>query len=145
MNFLFFFGICSTPKLSKYIILLPFTYKTIQWVPTDLNSSRFITYALSFVLGKLFLPNSSRDLTIFMISLIFSLEVIKVAVPDPNSVLWIAASVVDAAPVTLNGIKTLLANGLRKFLLKAIQFLVMVLKVYIKILLIVLFYAIEFW
>ena len=28
--FLISFGICSTPKLSKYIILLPFTYKAIQ-------------------------------------------------------------------------------------------------------------------
>ena len=30
------FSIRSTPKLSNYIILLPFTYKAIQWVPIDL-------------------------------------------------------------------------------------------------------------
>ena len=54
MNFLISFGICSTPKLSKYI-LLSFTYKAIQRAPADLNSSRFITYAPSFILGKLLL------------------------------------------------------------------------------------------
>ena len=31
--------ICSTRKLSKYIMLLPLTYKAMQRVPTDLNSS----------------------------------------------------------------------------------------------------------
>ena len=55
MIFLISFGICSTPKLSKYSMLLPFIYKAIQWVPIDLNLSRFITYAPSFVLGQLFL------------------------------------------------------------------------------------------
>ena len=58
--------------------------------------------------------------------------------------LWIAASVADAAAVNPNGIETLLANGLSTFPVKGIQFLVMVLKVYLEILLIVLFYAIEF-
>ena len=51
MSFLISFGIFSTPKLPKYITLkdailsLPFLYKAIQWVPVDLNSSRFIAYA----------------------------------------------------------------------------------------------------
>ena len=31
----YFFGISSTPKLSKYVTFLVFTYKTIQWVPID--------------------------------------------------------------------------------------------------------------
>ena len=35
--------------------------------------------------------------------------------PDPNILLWIAASVAAAAAVSGNGIKTLLANGLSKF------------------------------
>ena len=78
-----------------------------------------------------------------MISFISSLE-INAVVPDPNIFLGIAASVVDAAAVNPNGIKTLLANGLSTFSLKAIHLLVMVLKVYLKILLIILFYAIEF-
>ena len=55
MNFLTSIGRCSTQKLSECIILLPFTCKAIQWVPIDLNSSRYITYVPSFVLGKLFL------------------------------------------------------------------------------------------
>ena len=36
-------------------MLFTFTYKAIQWVPIDLKSSRFITDAPSFILGKLFL------------------------------------------------------------------------------------------
>ena len=58
--------------------------------------------------------------------------------------LWIAASVADAAAVNPNGIETLLANGLSTFPIKGIKFLVMVLKVYLEILLTVIFYAIEF-
>ena len=58
MNFLISFGIYSTPKLSKYIALLfPFTYKAIQWVSIDLNSSKFIKYVPSFILGNSFLNN----------------------------------------------------------------------------------------
>ena len=34
-------GMYSTAKLSKYVTLLPSTYKTIQCVPIDLYSSRF--------------------------------------------------------------------------------------------------------
>ena len=55
MNFLISFEMCSTSKLSKYIILLQFTYKVIQWVPIDLKPSRFITYVPSLILGKFFL------------------------------------------------------------------------------------------
>ena len=66
--------------------------------------------------------------------------------PDPNIFSWIAASVVDATAVNPNGIKTLLADGLRLFpILKTIHFLVKVLKVYLKILLIEMFCAIEFF
>ena len=38
--------------------------------------------------------------------------------PKLNILLWIAASVADAAPVNPNGIKTLLANGLSTFSIK---------------------------
>ena len=34
---------------------------------------------------------------------------------DPNIFLWIAASVADTTAFNLNGIKTLLANGLSKY------------------------------
>ena len=43
MNFLIF-EINSTPKLSKNVTLLPFTYKALRWVPVDLYLLRFITY-----------------------------------------------------------------------------------------------------
>ena len=33
-------GMCLTPKLSKYVTLLPFAYKSIECVPTDLDLSR---------------------------------------------------------------------------------------------------------
>ena len=56
-------------------------------------------------------PDSSRDLTIFMISFISLLEIINVVVLDPNIFLWTAPSVAAAAAVNPTGIKTRLANG----------------------------------
>ena len=53
-----------------------------------------------------------------MISFISSLEIINVVLPEPDVFLWIAASVADAAVVSPNGIKTLLANGLSTFFTK---------------------------
>ena len=53
INILISFGMCSTPKLSKYIILSRFGYNAIQGIPTDSYASRFTTYATSFVLVKL--------------------------------------------------------------------------------------------
>ena len=75
-------------------------------------------------------PDSSSDLTIFMISLIFSLEIINVVIreaksegqPDPNILLFIAASVADAAAVNPNGIRTILANVFSTFFNKGNQF-----------------------
>ena len=55
MNFLISFEICETSRLPKQVTLSPLTCKAIQWVPIDLYSSKFITYVLSFILGKLFL------------------------------------------------------------------------------------------
>ena len=65
MDFLISFGICSPPKPSKYITLLPFTYKAIQCVPIDLNSSRFFRYTPSFILDKLFLEQTPLSLGSF--------------------------------------------------------------------------------
>ena len=61
-NFLIHFGISLTPKLSKYVIFLAFTYKPIQWVAIDSYSSRFIIYAPSFIFGKLFLEKRPLNL-----------------------------------------------------------------------------------
>ena len=49
INLLVSLGTCSTPKLSKQITSLSFTYKTIQCVLTSACSSRFITYAPFFI------------------------------------------------------------------------------------------------
>ena len=67
-------------------------------------------------------PDFSRDLTIFMISFIFSFEIINVVIPDPKMFFWIDESVADAAAVNPNGIKTLLVNGLSTFLIKGNPF-----------------------
>ena len=56
-------------------------------------------------------PDSSRHL------IISSLETINVVVPDPNILWWIAVPIADATGGP-NGIKTLLANGLRTFPIK---------------------------
>ena len=53
-----------------------------------------------------------------MKSFVSSLEIINEFIPNPNIFLWIAASVADAAPVNLNGITTLVVNGLIKFPIK---------------------------
>ena len=49
------FGICSTAKLSKYVTFLACIYKEIQLVSIDSYLSRFVIYASSVILGKLFL------------------------------------------------------------------------------------------
>ena len=56
-----------------------------------------------------------------MISFISSLEIIVIVIPDPNTFLWIAVSVADAAAVNSDGIKTLLASGLRIFIIESDQ------------------------
>ena len=63
-------------------------------------------------------PDSLRELTIFIMSLVSSLEIISVVKPDLNIFLLIAASVADAAAVNPNGIKTLLADGVSTFPIK---------------------------
>ena len=55
MNFLISFEICSTPKRWKYVTFVALTYKAIQRVSIDSYSSRFIIYAPSYILEKLFL------------------------------------------------------------------------------------------
>ena len=121
------------PSLALIVPLLVniFLNKLESKVPNNIpRNPRFCSLA-SFVIVSLtpFInkPDYSRDLTIFIISFISSLEIINVVpfakseglevnirgrVLDPNIFLWIAASVADPASVNPNGIKTLLANGL---------------------------------
>ena len=65
MIFLFFFGICSTLKLSKYITFSAFTSNAIQCVPIGSYWSRSIIYAPSFILDKLFLEYTPLKLDFF--------------------------------------------------------------------------------
>ena len=83
--------------------------------------------------------DSSRDLTIFMISSTSSFEIIHIVIPNPKIFLCIPASVDDAADVNPNSIKTVLAYGLSTFFIKVKQFLVTAQEVYLEFLLIPLF------
>ena len=71
-------------------------------------------------------PDSSSDLTIFMLSFIYSFETINVVLPNQNIFLWIAPSTADVAAVNPYGIKLLLADGLSTFPINDNPFLVMV-------------------
>ena len=58
-------------------------------------------------------PESSRDLTILIMSSISSFDIINaVLLLDPKSFVYVPVSAPDATAVNPNGIKTLLANGL---------------------------------
>ena len=71
--------------------------------PPLCSFASFLTVSLTPFINK---PDSSSDLTVFIISFISLFEIINVITPDPNIFLWTAASV--AVAVNPNGIKTLL-------------------------------------
>ena len=128
------------------VVPLPVNRFTNKLAPNNISTrppfrsfASFLIVLLTLFINK---PDYPRDLTIFTISFISSLEIDNVVLPDLNIILWLAASVDDSVAVNPNGIKILLTNGLSTLPMKAIPFLVMVLNSYIKILLIVLFYAI---
>ena len=58
VEFLISFGTYLPPKLPKYLKLSPLPCKATESVPTDLYSSRLITYAPSFISCKHFLNKS---------------------------------------------------------------------------------------
>ena len=60
-------------------------------------------------------PDITKDLTIFMISSIFSSEVMNAVVFDSKMFFWIAASVYDASVINLDSIKMVLANDVSRF------------------------------
>ena len=97
--------------------LAPKVPSNIPRNPSFCSFASFLIVSMTPFINK---PESSRDLTIFMISSISLLEIIKVVKPDPNIFLWIGASVVDAAAINLNNIKTLLAYDLSTFPIKGI-------------------------
>ena len=99
-------------------------------IPRNIPFCFFASFLIASL--KLFVnkQDSSTYLTIFIISFISSLEIVKVVpfatyevcIPDPNIFLWIAASVAVVVSVNLNGLKTLLAIGLRTFPIKGNPF-----------------------
>ena len=87
----------------------------INWHPKSFFLFFFILLFIVSLIRFISKPNSSSDVTIFIISFISSFSITDVALPDPNIYLWIAASVAGSAAVNSNGINTLLANGLNTF------------------------------
>ena len=118
--------------------LAPNVLSKITQIPPFCSFASFWIVLLMFFINK---PDSSTDLTVFMTSLISSFEIINVVPPGPNIFLWIAASVAEAATVNPNGIETLLNNGLSTFSINENP----VFKVYLEILLTVLFYAFKYF
>ena len=63
INFTISFRTCSTPKQSKNVTLSPFTCKAIKWAFIDFLRS--VTYAPSYILGKIFLEKTPLNLGSF--------------------------------------------------------------------------------
>ena len=111
------------PDIFDLLTPLPvnrFSNKVAPNVPNNILRNRpvysFALFLIVLLMPFITKPDSSRDLTIFMI-LISSLETITVVVPDPNIFLWIPVVAVTAA-VNSNGIKILLASNLSAFFIK---------------------------
>ena len=99
----------------KKIDKLPINQLPNKLIPDVLNKILRNLHFCSFVLFLSFIKktDASMDLTIFIISLIFSFETISVVWPYPNLFFWIAVSVTNAAAVTKNGcqLKTYFIKG----------------------------------
>ena len=78
---IFLFLICSTPKQSKYVTFLVYEYNAIQWVPIESYSSRYILYALSLILDKLFLEYTPLNLGSFSVRLNCSFPYLIIPLP----------------------------------------------------------------
>ena len=113
--------------------LAPNVHDNIPRNPLFYSFASFLIVSLTLFVNK---PDSSSDVTIFMISFISSFEIISEVIPGPKMLFWIVAFVAYTAAVTPVGIKTLLANFLSTFFI--------FLKVYLIVLLTVLLFAIEF-
>ena len=124
--------------------LAPKVSNNIPRHPPICSFASFLIVSLTLFIRK---KDYSKDLIIFLISFISSLEVIKVVSPGPNIFLWISVSVTAAATAAAvnpnNGIKTHLANGLSTFSIKGNPVFSNGPKS-LSNLLIILFYAIEF-
>ena len=88
--------------------------------PSFLSFASFSIVSLTPFTNK---PDSSGDLTLFMISSISSFENINV-VPNPKTFFWIAASIANADAVSPNGAKTFLANYVSMFFVNGTAILI---------------------
>ena len=111
-----------SPALIVPLLVNRFPNKLLPNVPNTILRILPFGYFASFLIVSLtaFInrPNYSRDLIIFMMSFISSLEIVNVALSDPKIFLGIVTSFAAAAAVNPNGIKTFLANGLSIFFIK---------------------------
>ena len=105
--------IVPSPALTVPLPIYWFSNKLAPNVPN--NIPVFLIVLLAPFINK---RDYSRDLTIFMISVISSLEIINFVVPDPSIFLWIAASVADAGSVNPNRNRAILDSGLSTFSIK---------------------------
>ena len=143
--------VVSWPALIVALPVNRFLNKLLPDVPknilTNLPFCTFYSFLIVLLAPFINKPDTSRDNYFYT-----SLEIINVKLrkakskerPDLKIFLWTAASVAAAAAVNPSSIKITLANGLSKFTFKDKPVSVMVLKAYLKIFLIVLFYAIGF-
>ena len=113
--------LAALPGLVAIVPLLVYRFpnKLTPKVPNNVPRSPPFCSFTSFLIVWLTLyinkPDFSSDSIICMISLISSLAIINIVLPDLNIFILVAAYVTDAAAVDPNGIKTPLANGLSIF------------------------------
>ena len=129
---------CPALIVPSLVLIVPlpvnrFPNKLGPNLPNNIERNLPFCYFASFLIVLLapFVnkPDSWRDLAIFMILFVFSLEFVYVALQNLNIFFRIVASVTFGDSVNSNGIKTLSARGLSTFPTKVNTFLVIALKV----------------
>ena len=96
-------------------------HKVTNNIPRNPAFCYFASFLIAWLIHCFSKPDSSRDLTTFIILLISSLEIINPVAPDQSIFLWINASIVAAA-IRPNGVKTLFVNVLSTFPIKGNPF-----------------------
>ena len=113
--------------LPANIFLNKFARNVPNNTPRNPPLCSFASFGIVRVTPFINTPESSRDVTIFMMYIISLINNIRVVVPkpkvtvaqDPKIFLWILESAADATAVNTNGIKTLLANAFITFIINS--------------------------
>ena len=89
-------------------------------IPENLPFCCYTSFSIVSLTPFISKPDSSRDLTVFMISFKSSFENANgnVALPDPKVFFWVHANIAEFTAVNLKGTKMLLANCLNTFPIK---------------------------